>query len=204
MKLFKLDAELDSVIIGERIKGGIYRPCLETIPSSTIKGAFKSTLGIDVKGAGFFRKDTYEIREITYSIQDRYLGVAKIPITASCLYPKTGKIEAEIYIALEDSIRIDVFKSLKFSIGALKSKGFGRAEVKNVEDVNCDIRQGILKVRVLIEDASALHIEPISAVYGYLFNPENLVSGVYKKALFEGSLVKAPEVFLEEVTYYDE
>ena len=204
MKLIKLDVELNSVIIGERVKGGIYRPCLETIPSSTVKGAFKSALGIEVKGAGVFDKDTYEIREIVYSIHDRYTGVAKIPLTASYLYPRIDKIKAIIYISLKDSIKEDIFKSLKFSIGALKSKGFGRAEVKNVGDVNCNISQGILKVRVLVEDASALHIEPISAVYGYLFHPENLVSGIYKKALFEGSLVKAPDVFLEEVTYYDE
>ena len=48
-------------------------------------------------------------------------------------------------------------------------------------------------------------IEPISSVYGYLFKPDDFsIEGIYKRSLFPGSLVKAPEVLLKEVTYYDE
>lgn len=204
MKLFKLDVELESVIIGERIKGGIYRPCLETLPSSTIKGAFKQALGIEVKGVGIFRPGTYKFSEILYSIQDRYLEISKFPIISSCLYPCEDKIIAEVYISSENLVNKDDFSSLRFTIGALKSKGFGKARVVNISEINPTIKQGILNIRVLENDCDALRIESISPIYGYLFYPDNPVYGSYKKSLFEGSLVKAPEIFLKEVTYYDE
>ncbi len=55
------------------------------------------------------------------------------------------------------------------------------------------------------EEAGDFGIEPISLVYGYLFKPDMFsIGGVYKRVLFPGSLVKAPEVLLREVTYYDE
>lgn len=31
--LLEIKLEIDSVIIGERVKGGIFRPCQDTIPS---------------------------------------------------------------------------------------------------------------------------------------------------------------------------
>lgn len=204
MKLLRLDIELNSVIIGERIKGGVYRPCIETIPSTTVKGAFKSVLGIDMIGVGILERGTYKIVDITYSVKDKYLGTSKMPIFASCLFPVQDKIKANIYLAENNVLDTYNFNYLKFSLGALKSKGFGKARVINLNKIDSEIKQGILNVRVLIEDCRALGITPISPVYGYLFSPANFVSGVYKKALFEGSLVKAPEVFLKEVTYYDE
>jgi len=205
MKLLKLNLEIDSVIIGERVKGGIYRPCLEKIPSSTVQGTFKHTLGIDVQGVGFFETGTYEIRDFTYSVKDKYLEVAKMPFTSSCLYPSgSEKIKAVIYLVKNDSIDKNIFQSLRLTIGALKSKGFGKAKVINMDEIEPEIKQGLLNVRILIEEGSAFGITLLSPVYGYLFCPKNAVSGVYKKALFEGSLVKAPEVFLKEVTYYDE
>lgn len=205
MKLLKLNLDIDSIIIGERVKGGIYRPCLETIPSSTVRGAFKYSLGIDVCGVGFFEVGTYEIRDFTYSVKDKYLETAKVPLTSSYLCPKNNeKIRTIIYIAKNDSIETNNFKNLRLTIGALKSKGFGKAKIINVEEIESEIRQGLLKVRVLEEDALTLGIKALSPVNGYLFYPLNSITGVYKRALFERSLVKAPEVFLEEVTYYDE
>lgn len=205
IKLLKLELDIDSIIIGERVKGGIYRPCLETIPSSTVRGAFKYSLGLELKGVGYFKEGTYEIRDFTYSITDKLLNVAKMPIITSCLYPSGGeKIKAFIYVAYDDSLNENMFQNMTIFLGALKSKGFGKAKITNVKEVPCKIMQGLLKVRVIHEDATALGITPISPVYGYLFYPKNLTSGVYKRALFEGSLVRAPEVFLKEVTCYDE
>ncbi len=205
MKLLKLELDIDSIIIGERVKGGIYRPCLETIPSSTVQGAFKYHLGLDLKGGGYFKDGTYEIKDFTYSVNDKLLEVAKMPIISSCLYPSGGeKIKAVVYLKTDDAIDKNIFQNLSLTIGALKSKGFGKARITNVEEINSEIMQGLLKVRVIKDDAPALGITPISTVYGYLFCPQNSVSGVYKRALFEGSVVNAPEVFLKEVTFYDE
>lgn len=205
MNLLKLNLDIDSVIIGERVKGGIYRPSLKMIPSSTVHGAFKQTIGIDVHGVGFFNQDTYEIRDFVYSVKDKYLEVAKMPFIASCLYPSgREKIKAVIYISKEGVIDKNIFHNLRLAIGALKSKGFGKARITNVEEIESDIKQGILDVRVLEDSLTHLGISPLSPVYGYLFCPQDFLSGVYKRALFEGSLVKAPEIFLKEVTFYDE
>lgn len=205
MKLLKLDLDIDSIIIGERVKGGIYRPCLETISSSTVQGAFKYALGVDVRGVGLFEAGTYEIRDFTYSVKDKHLEIAKMPFTSSCLYPSgREKIKAVIYLVKNGSIDKNNFQNLTLTIGALKSKGFGKAKVISVVEIESEIRQGLLNVRVLEKDASALGITVLSPIYGYLFCPLNPISGVYKRALFEDSLVRAPEVFLKEVTFYDE
>ncbi len=205
MRLLKLDLGIDSIIIGERVKGGIYRPCIETIPSTTVQGAFRNCLGLDLKGVGFFEPGTYEVKDFTYSIQDRFLEVAKMPIITSCMYPANReKIKAKIYLPNYDSINKDIFQNLTLTIGALKSKGFGKSKIVKVEEIEVEIKQGALKVRVLENDSSSLGITVIAPVYGYLFYPQNPISGVYKRAIFEGSIVKAPEVFLKEVTFYDE
>lgn len=205
MRLLKLDLDIDSIIIGERVKGGVYRPCLETIPSSTVRGVFRYHLGLDLKGVGFFDSKTYEVKDFTYSVKDKFFEVAKMPIITSCLYPVgKEKIKAVIYLVNDCSLDKNIFQNLTLTIGALKSKGFGKSKVVNVEEAEVEIKQGLLKGRVLESDSSLLGITIIAPVYGYLFYPQNFVSGVYKRAIFEGSLVKAPSVFLKEVTFYDE
>lgn len=205
MKLLKLDLDIDSIIIGERVKGGIYRPCLETIPSSTVQGAFKYYLGLDIKGVGFFCAGTYNIRDFTYSVKDKFLEVAKMPIISSCLYPSGGeKIKAEIYLVRDNAVDKNIFQNLTLTVGALKSKGFGKTKVISIQEIESEIEQGLLNVRVSASEASSFGITVLSPLYGYLFYPQNLISGIYERALFEGSLVRAPEVFLKEATFYDE
>ncbi len=57
IRLLELQLGIDSIIIGERFKGGVFRPCQTTIPSSTIEGALKHYLGIEVPAVGYFAKD---------------------------------------------------------------------------------------------------------------------------------------------------
>ena len=211
IRLLELHLEIDSVIIGERFKGGAFRPCQGTIPSSTIEGALKHYFGVEVPAVGFFEENTYEFSEFTYSIRDKFLNVSKMPITTAYLKPKGehGKIKAKVYIpfkkAEEKGLSKGVLVSSEFHIGALKSKGFGKSEIVEVNEIESEIKQGILKVKVFEEEAGEFGIEPISPVYGYLFKPDKFsIGGIYKRALFPGSLVKAPEVLLKEVTYYDE
>jgi len=207
MKLLELYLEIDSVIIGERFKGGTFRPCQTTIPSSTIEGALKHYFGVEVPAVGFF-EDTYEFDEFTYSIRDKVLNISKLPITTLYLKPKSPhkKIEAKVYMPYSKGAGLkDKLKGAEFRMGALKSKGFGKSEIVKVKEIESEIKQGILKVKVFEEEAEDFKIEVISPVYGYLFNPDRFsIGGVYKRALFPGSLVKAPKVLLKEETYYDE
>jgi len=208
LKLLELNLEIDSVIIGERFKGGTFRPCQTTIPSSTIEGALKRYFGVEIPAVGFFEENTYEFDEFTYSVRDKFLNVSKMPITTVYLKSKSknGKIKAKVYIPYDRNTGLkDELKNVEFQIGALKSKGFGKSKIVEVKEIESEIKQGILKVKMFKEEAGEFGIEPISPVYGYLFKPDKFsIGGVYKKALFPGSLVKAPKVLLSEVTYYDE
>ncbi len=206
LKLLELDLEIESVIIGERFKGGIFRPCQDTIPSSTIEGALKRYFGVEVPAVGFFEEDTYKFDEFTYSVRDKFLNVSKMPIITAYLKPKSDKIKAKVYVPYCKGADLkDELKDVEFRIGALKSKGFGKSKIVEVKEIESEIKQGILKVKVFEEEAGDFGIEPISSVYGYLFKPDRFsIGGIYKRALFPGSLVKAPEVLLREVTYYDE
>ncbi len=210
IRLFELLLEIDSVIIGERFKGGTFRPCQTTIPSSTIEGALKHYFGVEVPAVGFFEEDTYEFEEFIYSVRDKFLNISKMPITTAYLKPKGihRKIKAKVYIPYNSGVNLkDELKGVEFQIGALKSKGFGKSKIDEVNEIKSEIKQGILKVKVFEEEAEKFGIQmpPISPVYGYLFKPDKFsIGGVYKRAMFPGSLVKAPEVLLREVAYYDE
>jgi hypothetical protein len=209
IKLLELHLEIDSVIIGERFKGGTFRPCQATIPSSTIEGALKHYFGVEVPAVGFFEENTYEFGEFTYSIRDKFLNVSKMPIITTYLRPKGvhRKIKAKVYIPYSRGVDLkDELKDTEFQLGALKSKGFGKSKIVEVREIESEVKQGILNVKVFEEEAGEFGIEipPISPVYGYLFKPDRFsIGGIYKRALFPGSLVRAPEVLLGEVTYYD-
>ena len=207
-RFFKLELEIDSLIIGERIKGGVFRPCIDTIPSVTIEGALYNNFNLDLKAVGILDKDTYERAEFTYSITDRYTMVSKIPITTQYLKPKRDKIRADVYIPYSKD-KEDVINNLKgkeFMLGAMKSKGFGHCLIKRIDNIDSDIVQGKLKVRVLEEEAKDFCIKVLAAKYGYLFKPDinkDRLTGKYTRALFEGSIVIAPDILVSEKTCYD-
>ncbi len=208
LKLLELHLEINSVIIGERFKGGTFRPCQDTIPSSTIEGALRHYFGVEISAVGFFEENTYEFDEFTYSVRDKFLNVSKMPIITVYMRPKGlhRKIRVKVYVPHSRGFDLkDELKDAEFQLGAMKSKGFGKSKIVEVKEIKSEIKQGILKVKVFEEEAGDFGIEPISAVYGYLFKPDSFsIGGIYKRALFPGSLVKAPEVLLKEVTYYDE
>ncbi|WP_427338333.1 hypothetical protein [Caloranaerobacter sp. DY30410] len=206
MKLLEIDIRIDSLIIGERIKGGVFRPCQSTIPSSTIEGAFKYYFGLNISAVGFLEEGSYEVDEFIYSVRDKALNISKMPIITQYLKPKNSKIKAKIYLPFEKDLEIKTnLKNAKIQIGALKSKDFGKAEIVNVKEFESKVKQGILKVKLFEDEVEKFGIRIISPLFGYLFEPDDfLVEGFYKRALFPGSLVEAPEVLLKEVTYYDE
>jgi len=206
-KLFELKLEIDSIIIGERFKGGVFRPCQDTIPSSTVEGSLRHCFGIEVYAVGFFEGGTYEFEEYTYSVKDKLLNISKMPIIAVYLKEKEGyrKIRARLYIPLDKGILIDKLQDSEFQMGALKSKGFGKSKIVEVKEIESEIKQGTLKVKLFKEEAGNFGIKEVSPIYGYLFRPDKFfLGGTYEKALFPDSIVKAPKVLLKEVTYYDE
>ena len=110
-----------------------------------------------------------------------------------------------MYIPLHkgDNLK-DKLKNTEFQLGALKSKGFGKSKIVEVKEIESEIKQGILNVKVFEEETEDFGIEVISPIYGFLFKPDSFsIGGTYKRALFPGTLVKSPKVLLKEVTYYD-
>jgi len=72
------ELKTQALAIGERIKGGTFRPCIETIPTSTLKGSFRDHFGLeDVLAIGFLREDTYQKDIFTYAPFDSFLGTAR-------------------------------------------------------------------------------------------------------------------------------
>jgi hypothetical protein len=197
-----------AVAIGERVKGGIFRPCIETIPTSTLKGSFRDHLGLEsVVSIGFFKKETYDRAIFTYSPFDTLLKTSKLPISLEYLKPKESyeAVVADIYVVKDDTAGA-LIRSMpaEISIGALKSKDFGRCKIEYVNEVKPDLKVGYLKGRLLEEESSIFCIvKTIKACYGYLFYPTSRISGVYKRALFEGSIIKGPDILIDEVYEYD-
>lgn len=203
-----LELTTSAIAIGERVKGGTFRPCIETIPTSTLKGAFRSHFGLtDALAIGFFREETYEKDIFTYAPFDVFLETAKLPIALEYLKPAHNKeaVEADIFIvkndATEQPIRI---LPTEISLGALKSKGFGRCKLNHVGEVKPKLSVGYLKGRLLEEELSCFGITKIiKRCQGYLFYPTSEVNGVYKKALFERSIIEGPDILIQEEYKYD-
>ena len=92
----------------------------------------------------------------------------------------------------------------EISLGALKSKGFGRCELRYIGEVKTDLKVGYLKGRLLEEECDPIGItKVIKPCYGYLFYPTSEVGGVYKRALFEGSIIEGLDILIEEEYKYD-
>ena len=214
--LLELSLDIESIIIGEQFKGGTFRPCLETIPSSTIEGAFFYHFGVHLPAVGMFVDKTYEMQEFTYSVRDKSLNISKLPIMTNYLAPakKNGceYIRAKIFLPYDTAQPYqEQLAQATFFMGALKNKGFGKCQVTALAKRDVEIMQGILNVKIFEEECSAFGIKKVIAPkYGYLFKldeePENPGKGVYKRTLLSGSVVNAPKVLLqrEEGTYYDE
>ena len=197
-----------ALAIGERIKGGTFRPCIETIPTSTLKGSFRDHFGLeDVLAIGFLRESTYQKDIFTYAPFDAFLGTAKLPISLEYLKPANGTkaVETDIYVVKNEAVKLLVKDTpTEISLGALKSKGFGRCELRYIGEIKPNLKVGYLKGRLLKDECSAFGIiRVIKSCYGYLFYPTSEVSGVYKRALFEGSIIEGPEILIKGEYKYD-
>lgn len=203
---FELNTQ--AIAIGERIKGGTFRPCIETIPTSALKGSFKYHFNSnDTLAIGFFRGETYKKDIFTYAPFDLLLGTAKLPISLEYLKPANGAtaVTADVY-AVKNRITEVLIKVTRteISLGAFKSKGFGRCKLKYIDEVKPDLKIGYLKGRLLEEECSSFGITRIiKPRYGYLFYPTSEVGGVYKRALFERSIIEGPEFLIKEEYRYD-
>ncbi len=191
--------ESEALILGERIKGGIFRPTAKCLRYSTISGALRSYLGSEnVHAVGVI--DEYKVEYFTYSPQDKVTRKSKIPIIAEVL----TNVKARVYI-IENEITSKLPKEFNLFLGGLRTKGFGLCNLSFVrriskEDAKSSIRLGYLATRIPEKVLNLFMITNVmKPVYGYLFEPTSDSSGVYVRSLFEGSLVYAPKFLLKGV-----
>ncbi len=198
----------DALCMGERTKGGLFRPCAKTVRNdqvggpirySQISGALRKKFGRDeIHAAGYLIEGNgwNRIEYLIYSPRDKVTSVSKIPLQIEFLTNVHGKI----YI-LEDDFTANLPQEFEIHMGALISKGLGLCRLKKhrgaVEDKTRTL--GTLKTRIPLNRLNIFGIKEENIrkpVYGYLFEPTSPTSGVYVLSLFEGSEVVAPEFLI--------
>lgn len=187
-RFWEYELTADLLCLGERIKKGTFRPSLKTIPSTQISGALNYHLG---------RRDIWAIGYLTdcgveYCVQaprDHTTGVSKVPLTIEVLRAVTGKVFIEGWNERPPL-------GLSLALGALRSKGFGRTQLRYKQSVEPKKTIGKLLSRLPECEAEKVGIDQIiRPTYGYLYMPRRTepavysISGYYVRALLEGSIV---------------
>jgi len=205
---YELTSEL--LCIGERTKKGTFRPCVKTIPFSTITGALREKFSrSDIYAVGKFASEYLEnideFRNI-HVYSPRYIieDVTRLPLKIEFL---TG-VKAHIYLFLREEevekfCQQDKNKSFDIVMGAFKTKGFGICHLEFLRIIeDSKIVNGGLQTRIPDPEIYPNYFgikEVKKPIYGYLFEPTNNVTGKYIKSIFEGSLVEGYDFLVEEV-----
>lgn len=206
--LYEYLLESPAMILGERFKGGVFRPSSKVLRYSQITGALRAELGIqDVHAVGIIER--FDIDFFVYSPQDKVAGRSKVPLIAEVL----TNVQARVYTASP----LDLPEELTLRIGALITKGFGvsRLKLKRVLEV-CELRKSIGETNELLRRGIQPKLvtrlplreeiyrgifgirEIIKPIYCYMFYPVSPTSGYYELSLKEGSVVLAPSILIRK------
>jgi len=195
MPFWEYELRADTLCLGERPKGGLFRPCSQrAIRYSAITGALRSLWGeANLHAAGFFLEEVGHNRvdHLTYSPRDNATGANWLPLTIQFLTDVRGLVVVKAPEMLPERFEI--------SMGALKSQGFGHCKFKLVGRAKMEPVRGGLRTRIPVHRAAEFEIhEVVVPIYGYLFEPTSPESGVYVLSLFESSTVYGPICLVEE------
>ena len=196
MPFWEYELRAETLCLGQRMKGGLFRPCdMRAIRYSAVTGALRSLFGgTDLHAAGYFDDQEPEhnrVEYLTYSPRDDTTGVSKLPLTIQFLADVLGCVIVKAQQALPEVFEI--------SMGALKSQGLGRCQFRLIGPAVMEQGRGALRTRLPVHHTADLEIQKVVApVYGYLFEPTSPVSGEYVLSLFEGSTVYGPLCLVEE------
>jgi len=199
MLFVEYDLKADLLHLGERPKGGIFRPCLKTIPFSQISGALNAQFGRNdfkavgyLSGNGDFNSSSY----LTYSPRDRHLGLSKVPLQVEYL----SNVSASIIVSQNEAAEL-LPSEFDLLLGGLRSRGFGGCHLTKRKALDGKrVMPGKLNVRIPCTERDPFNVRNvIQPIYGYLFKPlPNHYTGEYVLAYFEGSEVVAPSFLLKE------
>jgi hypothetical protein len=195
MRFWEYELTAPTLCLGERIRGGLWRPCdAATLRYSTITGALRSLIGGELHAAGYLVQDGAHnrVQHLVYGPQDHAAGVSKLPLTVEYVADALGLV----YV-LDNGAALA--EHLTLSMGALKSQGFGRCTLERRGLVDARTARGALRTRLPLRLLETFGVQRTDTVtYGYLFRPTSPTDGVYELALFEGSVVEGPDCLVEE------
>jgi len=197
----------DSLLIGERIKKGTYRPVIpeftvngegyRAIPYSTASGALRDYLGlrwdVPVHAAGYLCP-AGKVDALTIAPRDAVTGVSKLPITVEFLTGVRGKL-----FVLLDEHTDRLPKRFQMFMGGMRYKGLGLVFLERTGEINePSVGSGSFLTRIPETEAHHFGIEASGAAkLGYLFKPTAERGGVYVRSLFEGSQVRGYRFLVE-------
>lgn len=218
MAFIEYELTSQALCMGERIKVGIFRPCVKTIPYSQITGALRNKFGLsDLYAVGYLveDRDCNVADYFIYSPRDRVLDTSKIPLQVEYLSNVKGKV-----LVVKNTLTEGLPDDFTVALGALRSKGFGMCRMRRLkllgdgdEEMQPPKRPEhhkdyVLNVRLPERPQIAKELFKIQnvfkPVYGYLFEPdkERPYTGQYVRALFEGSIVIGPKILLKKRPLY--
>jgi len=206
--LYEYLLESPAMILGERFKGGIFRPSSKVLRYSQITGALRAELGIqDIHAAGVIER--FDIDFFIYSPQDKVAGRSKVPLTAEVL----TNVRARMYIASPT----DLPEKLVLRIGALATKGFGESRLrlervikagelrKSIGETSRTLREGglpELAARLPLREEIYMGVfevtKIIKPIYYYMFYPTSPITVYYELSLKEDSIVIAPSILIRK------
>ena len=191
----------ETLCLGERIRGGVFRPCSPVFRYTTLTGSLTSAFSASspVHAVARFlpgNSNSNRLETLTFAPHDRSRFISVIPLQIEYF----ANVDAELFILKTDeSARYP--RKLQFSMGAMRSKGFGRCEIEFEKEVIC--RDPILgRLCVRLPDTQDVRTvfgvrNVLTARYGYLFSSANASPGVYVKSLFDGSTIVAYPIILD-------
>jgi hypothetical protein len=185
-----------ALCLGERTKGGLFRPTCRTIRYSQITGALRAWFGVELHAVGHLaEKDGHnQSNTFTYAPRDRGQGISKVPLIVEFLADVVG----EVYILDETGI---LPESFEIEMGALRSQGLGRCRLTFEGPAPNGVKRGRLNTRLPLRLVDIFGVERVIVpVYGYLFRPLSQITGEYELSLFEGSEIVGPAFLLQEET----
>jgi hypothetical protein len=219
-EFYRFSLKSRALAIGQRMKGRTFRPCVETLPSSTLSGALAEYFpGERIPAVGFLKADSYQKAYFTYSPRDRQTGSSALPLTLEYLSPAPGRdyVEADVY--LPRTPRADLIAGslpLDFLMGALRYKGFGRVRLETAALLTAtdlapadrdsfSYRRGYFEGEIRENELEDFGIKVIAPRFGYLFEPDvrKPRTGQYRRAIFPGSLIEAPAFLVATEYKYD-
>lgn len=192
MVFLEYSLEADTLYLGERPKGEIFKPCIKTIPFSQVTGALNRTFDRgDFKAIGHLdpAPGYNQQRYLIYSPRERVAGFSKVPLQVEYLVNVKGRV----FILFNDAGRL-LPEEFNLALGGMRSRGFGKSRLKlSKQHLQFITSKGFLLSRIPCDEAPTFHLEIIIPRYGYLFSPiPNTFTGYYLKAYFEDSLVTGP------------